>query len=170
MNKKILPVFLLLTLFFFSGCQKEMTNTEVKFIESEPISIPSETENEHGKPYKYTTVDLDNNGNLEYLIEYDKNGETLILKEENGAYKAFYQPYRSCIDIKTDGTMNYSNSAFEGGVHQLIFTDNKIENEYIIVYDTQNNVFLVNNENVSKEEAESMKAKLTEAGATVELK
>ncbi|MBQ8248668.1 MAG: hypothetical protein IJY93_02125 [Clostridia bacterium] len=114
--------------------------------------LSSINSNYMGNPSRWTSVDLDGDGEEEILVEYNAMGDTAIIHRKGNDYYAYYMPYRGITNLKTDGTSDWSNSAFESGVHRLIFTDEGIVSEEIIVFNTQENIFIVDGINVSETE------------------
>ena len=104
------------------------------------------------KPYLYAVVDLDLDGTEELLLEYDNRGDIVIFNTQNEKTNAYRIGARSCKGLKTDGTMDWSSSASESGVHRLSFSENGIISEDIIVYDTEKNIFKVDDKIVTEEE------------------
>ena len=89
-----------------------------------------------GSPIAYTSIDIDNNGSAELLIQYDISGDTAIITKVNDNYIAYYVSYRTILHLKNDGTMHGSSSASEGSIHRIILTARGIEYQDILTYDT----------------------------------
>ena len=104
-----------------------------------------------GEPGRWTLIDLDADGEQELLVEYDWAGDTAILHKIGDTYYAFYIGYRSISGLKADGTMSWSSSAFESGVSRLRFSTQGIISENIITYNTEDNVYIVDGVEVSKD-------------------
>lgn len=103
------------------------------------------------KPCQYAVVDLDDDGREELLVEYDRTGDIAIFSTQNGTPYSYRIPYRSCLNLKTDGTMGWSNSASESGVKRLTFSDGAISDKDIIVYNTEKGIFMLNEKPVTEE-------------------
>lgn len=106
-----------------------------------------------GTPSRYTLVDLDGDGMREFIVENSPSGDTAVIHMANGKYIAYYVPLRAINQLKKDGTMSWSNSAFESGVRRICFVDGEIGEEKTVVYNTYDGLFTINGEEVSEEEA-----------------
>ena len=104
------------------------------------------------KPYQYAVVDLDADGIEELLVEYDKTGDIAIINTQNGTINSYRISHRSCLNLKVDGTMGWSNSANESGVHRLSFSENGISSKDVIVYNTGDGIFKVSDKLVTEED------------------
>jgi len=76
----------------------------------------------HGTPYQYTLVDLDNDGARELVVEYDTTGDRAVIDINGNVCSSYYVPLRGMNLLKVDGTMSWSNSAFEHGVKRIKFS------------------------------------------------
>ncbi len=76
----------------------------------------------NGIPYQYAVIDLDGDGCDELLVEYNMMGDTAILHIEDNKCVAYYISFRGRGNIKTDGTMSYSNGASDNGIHKISFS------------------------------------------------
>ncbi len=112
-----------------------------------------------GVACRFTVIDIDRDGGNELIIEYNRGGELAIIKNFDNKLTAFYASPREMINLKTDGTMSWSSSAFESGVGYIKFTSNGMEQVEIIGYDTTLNVFTVEGKRVTKAECDKELAK-----------
>lgn len=101
---------------------------------------------------EYAVFDLDGDGVDELFIRYKPNGNTLILHMENGGYVGYIFPFRAVICIRENRTTDWSNSAFESGIGELRFTKSGLVFDERVVYNTEEQIFLVDGKPVSEED------------------
>lgn len=120
-------------------------------------SLPSVNTRYMGKPGSFAVVDLDGDGSDELMIEYDASGDTAVLSIQNGKCVAYYMSYRSRTNLKTDGTMSWSNGAFESGTQRVLFNNDGMASANLITYleDDFEKAYSINGVPVSKEECEN---------------
>ena len=70
-------------------------------------------------PNQYTVIDLDCDGSNELAIEFSSRGDIAIITVMDGTLMAYCEGFRGFTWLKTDGSANFSNSAFDGGVHKI---------------------------------------------------
>ena len=109
----------------------------------------------NGMPGKYALVDLDNDGARELVVEYDTTGDRAVIDIKENACTSYYVPLRGMNQLKADGTMSWSNSAFEHGVRRIKFAGNGIAEEKIVLFDSVNNIFKIDDASVTREEVEN---------------
>lgn len=139
----------------------EFINGERSFVDFETnlmatiYTLPEINDQYMGDAGMYAVIDLDNDGVWELLVEYNLNGDTAILHLQDGKCIAYYIPFRGRTGLKKDGTMSWSNSAFESGVQRITFSNSGIDSVDTIVHNTDENIFLIDGVNVSQEECEN---------------
>lgn len=120
-------------------------------------TLPKVNEMYGGVASRYTVFDLDKNGTDELIVEYNRSGDTAIITLKNGDFVAYYVSFRGFMNLKTDGTMDWSNSAYESGTYKMVsFSDDGIVTVNTIVYNTgdvfSSPEYKVNGVNVSENE------------------
>lgn len=106
----------------------------------------------YGNPLKYALLDIDGDSANEMVIEYDNTGDTEILDITDGVCTAYYSPYRGITDLKKDGTMGWSNSAFENGIRKITFSSEGIVEEIVMLRDTEKGIYKVDGKYVDEAE------------------
>ena len=104
-------------------------------------------------PDRYCEVDLDGDGKNEYLIEYSTYGNTAIIHEYDGELYAYVIPFRSRLELKTDGEMMWSEGAGYSGTHRAVFNGKKMEMTTLLDSDFDEDVHYINGESVTFDEA-----------------
>lgn len=107
-----------------------------------------------GSPYQYAVWDFDNDGEEEIMVEYSTAGDTALIDYRNGFWTAYYLSFRSCISPKKDGTMSWSSGADESGIHYIVISDYGMELIDLLVYDTWNGIYLIDDIPVSQADCE----------------
>lgn len=81
---------------------------------------------------EFTVIDLDDDGLQEIVLWLKINGVSdygfAVLRYQEGDVYEYTLPYRSFMDLKTDGTFLFSSGAADSGIGQLNFS----EEEYTI--------------------------------------
>lgn len=108
----------------------------------------------HGTPYQYTLVDLDNDGARELVVEYDTTGDRAVIDINGNVCSSYYVTFRGMNQLKADGTMSWSNSAFEHGVKRIKFVANGLADEVVVLFDSSNNIFKIDGASATREEVE----------------
>lgn len=79
------------------------------------------------KVLKFTSADLDGSGAPEAVLWLQVNENDAygfeILRQQNGQIDGYTVPYRSFMDLKTDGTFSFSNGAAGSGFGSISFSD-----------------------------------------------
>ncbi len=112
MNKKILYICFLITVFLFSGCCKEKPDAEVSFIELEPISLSSEL-SEPQNLYTYPESMLE----LEYTSGVGA-WQTRLYFEPDGTFKGAFH----------DTDMGDTGNGYPEGTRYSCVFEGKFEN------------------------------------------
>ena len=111
MNKKFLPVLILLAVFLCS-CQKEASDVSVSFVELEPISLSSKTE-EPPITYSYPESTIE----LEYTSGVGA-WQTRLYFEPDGAFEGSFN----------DSDMGDISDGYPGGTHYCCSFKGKFDN------------------------------------------
>lgn len=80
------------------------------------------------KVLKFTSADLDGNGVPEAVLwlqvnENDAYGFEVLRRQQNGQIYGYTLPYRSFMDLKTDGTFSFSSGAADSGFGSVSLSD-----------------------------------------------
>lgn len=80
------------------------------------------------KVLKFTCADLDGDGAPEAILwlqvnENDAYGFEVLRRQQNGQIDGYTLPYRSFMDLKTDGTFSFSSGAADSGFGSISFSD-----------------------------------------------
>lgn len=106
---------------------------------------------------KYVIIDLDLDNVPEMVLWLIENGQSdygfLILRHENDGISGYNFSYRQIINLKNDGTFNYSGGTADTGCARLNFTGNGWEYEKICnITETEDAVtFFCDGKEVSQE-------------------
>ena len=117
-----------------------------------------------GKVLKFTCADLDGDGAPEAILwlqvnENDTYGFEVLRRQQNGQIDGYTLPYRSFMDLKTDGTFSFSSGAADSGFGSISLSDKAYtinETTYSLsAYDTNNELtvsYFVNGQTASEAE------------------
>lgn len=71
-------------------------------------------------PVRFTVMDMDTYGLMEVVLEMPAYECYIILTYDEGRVYAAEIPYRGLLNLKGDGTHEYSSGAMDGGVRMLL--------------------------------------------------
>lgn len=75
---------------------------------------------EEWNPVRFAVLDLDGDGVSEVILEVTEP-EAFIILNGTKSVVATEWPYRGLLNLKDDGTFNFSNGALDGGVAMLVY-------------------------------------------------
>jgi len=116
------------------------------------------------KVLKFTCADLDGDGAPEAILwlqvnENDTYGFEVLRRQQNGQIDGYTLPYRSFMDLKTDGTFSFSSGAADSGYGSISLSDKAYtinETTYSLsAYDSNNELtvsYFVNGQTASEAE------------------
>ncbi len=115
----------------------------------------------------YTIVDLDGDGREEMIVDGSSAGLILILHDTGTEVRGYYTDFRNILDVKTDGTYEWTDLTIGGeyGISRITsFTDEGCNSERLchVHQDEDSNVtYYVGNREVTKEEYDAFVATLS---------
>ena len=105
---------------------------------------------------RFALLDLDGNGTAELVLNIDFSGEEeyVILTCYDGAVYANQIVYRGFLTPKADGTVAWSNGAFDNGYARFRFENGVlVYDDFAVMIDNGSSVtYTLNGENVSEED------------------
>lgn len=107
-------------------------------------------------PLQYTYVDLDSDGTDELILSESKQNFYLVLhfNKENKKIYGYSLNVRSFINVKTNGTFMQSSGADINSINKISFNNTKLIINEIAVKNDLENIFKINNQSVTKENAD----------------
>lgn len=75
----------------------------------------------------FVVIDIDNDSVDEVVLEMQPIGFYEVLRYEEGTVTGYIFPYRAMMNLKQDGTFEYSSSATDSGYAKLKFSDTGYE-------------------------------------------
>lgn len=130
---------------------------------------------------EFAVLDVDGDGKLDMLLKVAVNGEeygTMILSKVNDKVNGYAYTYRAMMNVKEDGTFNFSSGAANGGVASFVKDENG-NGQYNVLAESDmdaegNMIYTVNGESADEAafdavvKAQEEKADLTFVQATAE--
>ena len=115
------------------------------------FTLPEVNDYYLGKENRYACADLDSDGKNEILVEYDVGGDTAILHESEGVWKAYHMVFRARKDLRTDGEMMWSAGAEYSGTHRVEFSDGELKTKILLDSDFEKDVHYYAGEEISSD-------------------
>ena len=115
------------------------------------------------KATKFTIIDLDGNGENEIVLWLQINGVSdygfEILRYKDEKVYGYTLPYRAFMNLKTDGSFEFSGGAADTGIGKLKFLEDEYTTEKLVYSDSEYNAanelkvqYFANGEACSEEE------------------
>lgn len=118
----------------------------------EKVTLVAFSEN-HTEPWRYSVVDLDGDGDGEYLVEYAESGDTVIINGYNDEYYAYMLPFRARQDLKAAGEMMWTSGASHSGTWTIEFSGTEMKQIKLLDSDFEEDIHYICGETVSHDEA-----------------
>lgn len=137
----------------------DVMNSKEKFIDEDKNEVYFKdfkiVEAQTAEVYEYTFVDMDKDGTEELVVLTTSDyGAYVILHFENNKAYGYMIGFRSLENLKTDGSFIGSNGADSNEYLRMTFNKNSYSIIKEAVYDGLENVYKINDNDVSQKEIE----------------
>lgn len=138
---------------------KGLLDGSISFIDAETgkeatiFTLPEINDFFQGMMSRYCSVDLNNDGVLEYMFEDNYSGNTAVLHKEDEIWRAYMMVFRARLNVKIDGEMSWSGGASYNGTARLEFADGAMNQVILLNSDSDKDVHTMLGEEISSEEA-----------------